>query len=193
MAEFIAEVDELYADISILLVAHELGLRLEDHPEQAKTIRDRIQQLLAITIDKTAPSVEFIRTDTFALEKELNIEKQTILQVVSVKYGSEGGFDFLGFGKIADAVANVFNGILEHIGRGPERELKRLEAIKEKLKIADLTGMTEEQKEGYARELFSKHDKVLKKYLESERVKNTVKLIPPPKNVEQRKPPSYYL
>jgi hypothetical protein len=193
LATLIAGIDEIYADLALLDVVERLAPLIESKPQEGILFRSRIDMLLAVVADSSSRSGQFLREDEFALEEKNAIERPIPLQLLRINYGSDGGVDFLGVGRLAEAVASVFNGLLEHIRGAPDREAARLKVIERKLEMAKKAGMSERQIEGYARELLSKHDRQFRKLIESQRIKKPVKLLPAPKEASGRQPPNYYL
>lgn len=185
--------DQLYADMLLLDVAEQLSELIEKNPGEGILFRSRIEQLMAVIGDSNARSVEFVVADPFVLEQENGIERPVASQLVRINYGSDGGFDFFGLGRVAQAVASIFNGILDYVGKGTERDNARLEAIEKKIEFARKTGASDEQLQAYASELLSKHDRTFRRLIESDRLKEPVKLLPPPENIERREPPKYWL
>jgi len=193
IAELIGAVDELYADTALIGTAHELFANAGQRNQDEMLLRNRARQLQSMVTDSASRSSRFLRQDAFAVEVRHGIQRPVALQVLAIKYGSDGSFDFLGLGKFSDAVASIFNSLLAHFGNAAEREKNTLAVIREKLEIAKLAGMSERDIQGYAQELLSKHDRSFRRFMETKRLQKHATTLPAPANANARKPPVYYL
>jgi hypothetical protein len=192
ISDMINAFDELYADIALLEIIGDLSGRIESDSVNDFLIKTRIRQLVSMTLDNAIRSADFLRQDEFLIEKENGIECIEPLQILSMKYGSDGEFDFLGLGKIAEAFASVVDSWLGFAGDKAKRQEEALKVIDQKVEIARKAGYSEGELKSYRSELLAKHDPTFRKFIEDKRLKNRPKLLPAPKTARNRKPPSKY-
>ena len=194
MAGFIDAIDELYADVALISVARELSELAAQHPSESLLLRTRAELLRSITLRGAGASSEFLRGDAFEIENTYNLARTAPLQVLSVKYGSDGEFEFFGIGKMAQAVASMYNKTVDWITGKPARDRETLENIKTKLDLAKFAGWSDVQLEAYAVELMAKHDSTFRKVAKQNppRLPKPMTLLPAAATTEQqRKPPDY--
>jgi len=152
MSEFISGIDELYADIALLLTARELAEKADGGPDDEMLIRTRVRQLRSAVVESERSSRDFLRYDPFSIEDRHGIARPEPLQVLAIRYGSEGSFDFFGIGRFADALASFFEALLVHFGSAAEREAKKLENIKTRIALTKEARLSEQETEAYARD-----------------------------------------
>ena len=191
IAEFFAAIDELYADIALLFTASDL----EEKANEAGTtnpflLRSRARQLRSVIIDGSVRSADFLRQDGFIVEDSCGVERPVALQLLSFQYGSEGWGDFLGIGKVMEAVATIYKATLEYAGGGANRKEKRLEHIDDLVAQMGKAGYSEAEQQAFRSELLAKENSAFRRFVKDKRAKE-VKLLPPPDNAEKRLPPPY--
>lgn len=194
MSELIEAVDELYSDVALMILEGRLNQTALTHPNDSLLLRARADLLRSVGLKGNRNASDFLRNDPFEIEGSYNFGSIAPLQIISVKYGSDGSFDFLGIGKICEAVASMYNKTIDFIAGKPEREGETLENIKAKLAIAKASGLSDEEVQAYGRELLSKHDRKFRRIIgpnKPERLPKPMILLPAPAAVEQRKPPDY--
>ena len=190
---FLRAVDELYSTLALLFVAGELADNAENDINVRMTNLIRIRQLFDVACDDSGSVTAFLTQDQFGFEGDQDIVRPEPLQLLRLTYGSDGEVDFLGFGKLAEALASVINNLISVFREAPDKDLKELEVIDKKVEQAKKAGMSEEECTEYRLRLLAKSDRTLRRFLKDERIKEPVKLLPPPEKVEQRKPPSFYI
>lgn len=187
--ELLEGIDELFSDFALIEIANQLSTELAIPNSDRSTLNRRIERLFEVIISKDENSTRFLEQDEFYVEAKYGISRPPALRMVAAKYGSKGGFDFLGLGGAIEAVCSLMEKCIDYFGESEERRAKRLENIREQIKLAKEANMSEEQIQELTLRLLAKSDRTFRKFIESKRVEKPPKALPAPADWEKRQIP----